>query len=74
MNGECWTEWVNSDDLRNHHKINYVEDGWYVGCFPDANYPEGWAYVVKSENLFFMTVWENDPRPQFKKMLGAVVR
>ena len=30
-----WTEWVEPDDLQNQYKINYVEDGWYMGCFLD---------------------------------------
>ena len=70
-----WTEYVDPDDLQNQYKINYVEDGWYPATFsPLEGYLEGWAYVIKEDDLFFITVWENDPRPQLKKMLESAVR
>ncbi len=69
---DMWTEWVESDDLQNQYKINYTEDGWYTGHFPPIEgFTQGWVYVVKEDELFFITVWKNDPRPQLKIMLGA---
>jgi len=69
---DTWTEYVDSDELRNQYAINYIEDGWYTSCF---DYPEGWVYIVKEEDdLFFMTIWKNDPRPQLKIMLESAVR
>ena len=45
-----------------------------VGCFLDEGYSEGYAYVVKDDDQFFIIVWKNDPRPQLKIMLEAKIR